>query len=256
MSAEVWLDIKGIMAAIHAGGQDALEETGERIAAEAKRRAPIRKVFKEAKGYRRKFRPISDEERNIAMALSKQYYASSGGTPDERAFKLRRSLAHLRYYARAEIPRRGSANSVGRSMKARQLGTIKEGRFQGNGSAVKIRGTRGYEPSDEFRQKLSARGAYEVRTGRAIHIQPSATGQSSRVQIGGALKASIGAGPVLQTGKGQEIEVEAAIRYAKYVEFPTIRTAAQPFLLPALKGEQSKFPHTVAAAIQRRLGGR
>jgi hypothetical protein len=75
------------------------------------------------------------------------------------------------------------------------------------------------------------------------------------VQIGGALKASIGNEGVVQTANGLKVTVSAAIRYAKYVEFPTIRTAAQPFLLPALHAERGRLPREMAAAIRKQLGG-
>ena len=52
-----------------------------------------------------------------------------------------------------------------------------------------------------------------------------------------------------------EVEVEAAIDYAKFVEFPTVRTAAQPFLLPALAQSRQRVVTTIAASIRKNLGG-
>lgn len=250
MAGTAFLNKALILEAVRMGLEDAVEEAADRVAADAKRRAPIRKVFKEAKGYRRKTRALTDVERNLAIKRATAYYAN-----DE--FKMRRSIAHLRYYARVRLPDRSSANNADVSRKSRQIGIVKGGRFTASEGAAGTTRNRqgGFEPGENLKSKLTSRGRYEVRNGRAIHYAASAKGTLSRVQIGGALKASIGPTPVHETSNGVEAEVEAAIRYAKYVEFPTIRTAAQPFLLPALAQERIRFPHEVAKAIKKNLGG-
>ena len=246
--ADVWLDIPRIMDAIRQGAREGLEETGDRIAAEARRRAPIRKVFRERKGFRRRSRALTASELAQATARASAYYGVNPGH-----LVGRQSPRHaLKFYeASVQLPRRGSTNSLSASRNLRLIGTIKNGRFAGVGGTRRS-GT-GYEPGAELNARLTSRGKYEVRSGRAIHVEHTATG--SRVHVGGALKASIGNEGVVQTGHGQEVTVSADIGYAKYVEFPTFRTAAQPFLLPALHGERERFPRTVAEAISRRLGG-
>ena len=134
------------------------------------------------------------------------------------------------------------------------MGTISGGRFTSDSGATRIRGA-GYEPGAAVKGALSSRGLYEVRSGRAIHISVVGSGNAKRVQIGGALKASIGVVPGKQSASGISREVVAAIRYAKFVEFPTIHNRAQPFLLPALKDEQRTFTKDVASSIRRSLGG-
>lgn len=250
MAGTAFLNKGFILDAVRRGLEEAVEDAADRVAADATRRAPIRKVFKEAKGYRRRTRSLTDAERNLAIKRATAYYAN-----DE--FKMRRSIAHLRYYARVRVPDRSSANNADVSRASRQLGIVKRGRFtaseQAAGTTRNRRG--GFDPGPALKSKLTARGRYEVRNGRAIHSEASKAGTLQRVQIGGALKASIGPTPVHETGKGVEAGVEAAIRYAKYVEFPTIRTAAQPFLLPALAQERIRFPRAVANAVKKNLGG-
>ena len=251
MPSTFWFDKSRVLEAARHGLEEGLNEAAERVAADAKRRAPIRKAFKEAKGFRRKFRSLTNPERTLAIARSVNYYTNV--KPDQ--FALRRSVAHIQNYARAEVPRRGSANSASRSRKVRILGVERGGRFFSSSAGTTRSHLGGFEPGAALAQKLTARGRYEVRTGRSVHRELSSSGTAARVQIGGALKASIGAGPVHETATGMEVEVEAAIRYAKYVEFPTIRTAAQPFLLPALAQERQRLPQTIADAIRKNLGG-
>lgn len=243
-----WLNIALIKSRIEVAAREELDVIGSEIAEDARRRAPIRKVFKERKGFKRKFRPLTEGERSLAIARANNYYTNI--QPNE--FKRRRALAHLRNYARVELPRRSSANALHNSRNLRQLGVEHRGRFTGvNGS---FRVGRGIEPGDTIRPLLTSRGAHEIRSGRAVFRAPLASG-GTRVQAGGALKASIESEGVTQSPTGLIVRITAAIRYAKYVEFPTIRTAAQPFMRPALHAARASIPRRLAAAIGRALRG-
>jgi hypothetical protein len=246
-----WFDGDRIRELVRRGLEDALDEVADEVAAEAKRRAPIRKVFKEPKGFRRKFRDPTGAELSQATARASAYYGVNPGYLVGR--KSPRSPVEF-YEARVQVPRRGSNNAISVSRKARVLGTIKKGRFKSESGAFRLRGG-GYEPGPEMKRAMTAQGRYEVRSGRAIHLSPSSEGHSVRVQVGGALKASIENEGVRETPTGSEAVVTAGIRYAKYVEFPTRRTAAQPFLLPALQDQRAKLPKAVADAIRKNLGG-
>jgi len=250
MAGTAFLNKKLIKDAVRAGLYDALDVAGERVAADAKSRAPIRKVFKERAGFRRKFRTLTADEKNLAIKRAVNYYTHV----DPSEFKKRRSVSHTRNYAKVQIARRGSANAPANSKTLRLLGFETKGRFKSaSGSTPNNRG--GFEPSESLGKAMTSRGKYEVRSGAAIHREASEMGQSTQVQIGGALKASIGSEGVIETATGVKVRVTAAIRYAKFVEFPTIRTSAQPFLLPALHGERERLPRDIAAAIKKHLGG-
>jgi len=250
MSGTYWFDKGRVKEAVRSGVESGLDEIAERVASEARRRAPIRKVFKERKGFRRKFRTLTPAEKNLAIKRAQHYYTAV--KPNE--FKMRRAVAHVRYYAKVQLPRRGSANSLAASRSQRVLGYERGGRFTSTSGATRNR-SGGYEPGETLGKALTSRGKYEVRSGRAIHMAASATGAQTRVQVGGALKASIGNEGVTETPDGMKATIAAAIRYAKFVEFPTIHNAAQPFLLPALHGERERLPRTLAAHIKRSLGG-
>jgi hypothetical protein len=246
----VRLDVRGIKAAIRRGEEEGLEEVGEAIAIDAKRRAPIRKVFKEAKGYRRRFRRLSDQERSLATRRANDYY--SRVQPNE--FKRRRAVAHIKNYAMAARPGKGSLNSLSSSARLRVLGIESNGRFKSTSGAVRrvgrnVRG--GFEPGPDLAPLLTSRGRNEIRSGAAIYRKPTAAG--AQVQVGGKLKASIGAKDVVETPTGVKVEIVAAIRYAKFVEFPTIHNAAQPFLRPALHAKRDTLAKSISRAISSHL---
>lgn len=239
-----------ILARIRAAEMKALDDVGDSVASDARRRAPVRKVFKEAKGFRRRFRELTPTEKLLAIKRANAFYGAD-------SFAGRRAVAHIRNYARAEVPRRGSANALKASRTLRVLGTIKGRKFTPRMDATRVysrrRGTTGYS-SPSLDKLLTSRGRYEVRSGRAIHLAKTAGGTTT-VHVGGALKASIESEGAVQSGNGTVVRVTAGIRYAKFVEFPTIRTAAQPFLLPALHGHRQKLVQTLAAEVRKALGG-
>lgn len=249
---KAWLNTAAIKGAIRSAAREELEVIGDEIAADAKRRAPVRKVFRERPGYQRRFRRLTTSERAVASRLAENYYRNI--RPNE--FKRRRALAHIANYARVQRPGPGSLNALERSRRLRTLGFERGGRFSSTTGARRLsrREGGGIDPG-AITPLLTSRGAYEIRSGRAVHRETLSSGHT-RVQAGGALKASIGSEGVSETPNGLEVKVTAAIRYAKYVEFPTIRTAAQPFLRPALHAAREAIPRRLASAIGKALPGR
>ena len=244
------INIGAVVRAVEQAEVAAIETVTEAIARDAAARAPVRKVFKEASGFRRKFRPLTDAEKSLAIKRAAAH-------PYSTDFQKRAAIAHIRYYARAEIPRRGSANSLKNSRTLRTLGYIRGGQFHPRVDAFATRPRSpeqgGYE-TPSLNSRLTARGRYEVRSGRAITYQVLDSGHV-RVQIGGRLKRSIHAEPPV-TGDNETVgQVVAGVRYAKFVEFPTTHNAAQPFLLPALHDHRGHLRRELAAEIRSRLGG-
>jgi HK97 gp10 family phage protein len=235
--------------------EDAVDETADHVAAEARRRAPIRKVFKERTGYRPKLRALTDAEKSLAIARAEHYYTQV--KPND--FKRRRAVAHIKFYAQVASQRPGSANALSRSRDLRHLGNIKGGKFTSQTGATRNYSSNqkqaGFNPGPEAAAAMTSAGLGGVRSGRAIHYEASAGGAHKRVQVGGALKASIENEGVVEVENGVKATVAANIRYAKFVEFPTVRTRAQPFLLPALQQEREAFKSRLASEIRKNLGG-
>ena len=233
-----------ILAAVRAAEVAALEEVAAFVVRDAKARAPVRKVFKEGGGFRRKFRRLTSPEKALAIRRVMAYGAYSD-------FQKRRVASHITHYGRAEIRRPGSANSLARSRQLRVLGFSRGGQFTPRVDAV--RSGRGYL-SASLEPLLSSRGKYEVKSGRGIFNQVTDAGERTRVQVGGRLKASIADEGVTQTDAGATVKVAARVRYAKFVEFPTTHNAAQPFLLPALHGARGRLRNALARELRERLG--
>jgi hypothetical protein len=244
------INVSRVVALVRAAEEEALEEVAAKIVADARSRAPVRKVFKEAKGHRRRFRPLTPQERSLAIRRAEAYQ----GYTD---FQRRRSVSYLRNYARAELRRPGSRNSLSNSRTLRILGIESpsafgvSGVFKPRADARRVRS--GYD-SPSLNPLLTSRGRYEVRSGRGIHREVLASG-AVRVQIGGKLKASIESEGVVHTDRGATIKVTAGVRYAKFVEFPTTHNAAQPFLLPALHDNRTLLKRALAQQVRQKLGG-
>lgn len=244
------LNVSAIMAAVRGAERAALEDVLPYTVADAKHRAPIRKVFRERPGFRRRFRPLSTQERAAAIRLANAYYNAR----EPGGFRHRRAVANYRNYAQAVIPRRGSANSLANSRRLRILGHHQGGSFRSAYPGL-TRTRRGFDTSNtSLHPLLTARGRYEIRSGRAIHREVTASG-ATRIQVGGALKASIESEGVVETATGMSARVTAAIRYAKYQEFGTVHNPAQPFMLPALHDSRARFRAALKDQLRRALGG-
>lgn len=93
---------------------------------------------------------------------------------------------------------------------------------------------------------LTARGRWELKSGRA-HF----TGSSGRVTLGGRLRGEIHVDPA-EGGPMWVAKVVSPTPYAKYVEFGTRRSRAQPYLRPALSQVRESFRARMRSAA--RLG--
>lgn len=236
------INVAAIMAVVRNAEMVAINRVAQQVAASAKAKAPIRKVFKETKA--RKFRSLTPQEKQIASHRATVYYTNVHPSK----VKLRRALAAIRS-GRAELPVRGAANNFNRTHTLRLLGKHKNGQFNSRAGATPNT-SGGYEPGPTLSPLLTKRGRNEVRSGRAIH-----TTRSGHVRVGGALKASIHATEATVVGQGVQATVVAGIGYAKFVEFPTVHNAAQPFIRPALAENRVALRHEIAAEIKDSLGG-
>jgi hypothetical protein len=251
MAGSAFLNIGLIKELINQAAETTLDEIGDLIAADARSRAPIRKAFREKKGYKRKFRSLTPAEKSLATQRANNYY----GHVMPNDFKRRRAVAHIQSYARAQIRRPGSANTLARSSQLRFLGLESGGRFTSVSGASRLRGG-GFEPGPGASEAMTSRGRSEARSGASIHRAETGVSGATSVHVGGALKASIESDGAVQVGNGQSVTVAARIRYAKFVEFPTVRTASQPFLLPALHGQRQHLVDLFATNLRRAFGGR
>lgn len=92
--------------------------------------------------------------------------------------------------------------------------------------------------------RLTSRGAYEVRTKRAVFSTFGHLG------IGGRLRGEITATPPRITGARAEAWVISPTPYAKYQEFGTRHNAAHPFLRPAAEESRGEVVGLIADAVR------
>lgn len=93
---------------------------------------------------------------------------------------------------------------------------------------------------------LTARGRYELKAGRANFTSAGGT------TLGGRLRGEIHTVPAESGGTRWTARVVSPTPYAKYVEFGTRHSRAQPYLRPALAQVRSSFRSRMRAAV----GGR
>lgn len=93
---------------------------------------------------------------------------------------------------------------------------------------------------------LTVRGRAELKSGRANFTS------AGKTSLGGRLRGEIHSVPVEGGGTRWEARVESPTRYAKYVEFGTRHSRAQPYLRPALAQVRASFRARMVAAVQRR----
>jgi hypothetical protein len=225
-----------------------LDDFGLDVVKDARARAPVRKIFKQK---RRKYRDASTVKNydfiKTALAHYKAQLRSSGygsgpvkvRRGSNKALKIggTRTISIKHRTERGESTfirqqRFFSAQGVGarahhRVSKPDFYNRNKEGFIQ----AYKTQS--GFTTNEATDAKLSPRGRYEVRSGRA-----AVESESGKIQIGGRLKKSIVAEGAYREGHRTINSIGTDVPYALFVEFPTSHNAAQPFLLPALHGQK------------------
>lgn len=105
--------------------------------------------------------------------------------------------------------------------RATRGGTFNRGRLRRQGITLLGRASR-----------EAARGVGVIRSG-------------GRRQYGGYLKKHIVIIQPADAGNRMVFTVRSEAPYSRYVEFPTSRTAAQPFMLPALKGVRNRLASNI-----------
>jgi hypothetical protein len=122
----------------------------------------------------------------------------------------------------------------------------------------KLSANKGTLTRAEFRQaKMFDRGAarkqvvspedYDERAANASSGKPRGIARGS--ELGGTLKRGIERDKqVERVGTKLSVEIRSTAKYSRWVEFPTRRTAAQPFLLPAFKAARPRLKANIKAA--------
>lgn len=241
---------QAVFATIYDRALGAATDIAQEIQRTAVLRAPIRKAFK---GRRLKKVELADFKQKVGNA---QY---TGADLLEAAGHLGIPLdAH----AAVQISRSRGANRTsfsGRRERRTIDGRTRYRRVTGlelrRVSAVRVREgkkikTVGYIPDAKRLRKqsvlLTSRARRDIQLGRGV----ISIGRG-RHQYGGYLRKHIELETV-QSDPGSKVvhyRVISRAAYSRFVEFPTSRTAAQPFLLPSLKAQREKYPQRMRRAV-------
>jgi HK97 gp10 family phage protein len=118
--------------------------------------------------------------------------------------------------------------------------------------------------------KLNSRGRSEQRDAfkgmtpeKLASLKPGATvgsrkavtfhgmlGKEPLFEVGGYLRRNIVVGAPEGSGAQMKVSVVSKAPYSRYVEFPTRRTKAQPFMMPAIKQAKSNFRRAMKDAAR------
>jgi hypothetical protein len=261
MSGQFTLNWKVGVARIQFKVGDGIDLTLREIEADAIKRAPIRKAYKRGK------RATAQDLASFKMKL-KGGSSLSGGEIMEAASLLgiqlhESQLAVVRSEGRGSKGLNSPYNKTGmalREVRPRPLFS-KSGERQGGYESYKRRTGPGRSWTSAAKL-MTSQARYDIRTSttgtrggnpslkhgpnRGINL-PRNRGRGviplggGRYQYGGFLRKNIEAIEATQQGAVLSGKVVSKAPYSRYVEFPTSRTKAQPFLLPALKRARSRF---------------
>lgn len=221
-------DAEGLYRRVYEAVDTRLEAMGGEIVRDAKNRCPVRKE----KGDRRRGHRV--------VFLPGQAYRFGNATLTAREIAVAADRLGI---------------NLGKSARARQRA--------GKGELELV--TRRPRRRIPVREKLNIRYSDPAKKVRKINIRYLTNKEQSKYdrqvnaitsfeKTGGALRASIQV--YRSSGNGTRITYTISagdddqVDYARYVEFPTSRTAAQPFMLPALKSMQGRFQRRIAGALR------
>lgn len=234
------IDLSAIGDAIFQAAVEALGEGGMTVERSAKKHAPIRSIFsrKFVGSYKIRYksaRAVRAEAAVRDLALRTETTLNAGPYTVVHPGNVGRNKSSRQVWLKSAQRRvRPSDLMELRGIKAaeRQLREYKNDRFLS---------LMGYNVQ---KSHLSARGAYEVKTKRAMF---SVNGQN---QIGGRLRGEIYTTSPAVSGYRSEVWVISPTPYAKYQEFGTRHNAAHPFLRPAAAESRRSVVGRVASAVK------
>ncbi len=206
-----------------------VNETAALVTEDAKKRAPVRKVFKGSAGRAN----LQSIEEAAAEAADRVRLGLAPG----RVRTQRSPAARVHGFG----PRRFLDSPTA------PVYDVGVGRFRGSSgrfiTAAQFRQAQPLNGRLRFNTLLTSRGRYELRTGRA-NIRAG-----GRTAVGGRLRSEI----AYTRAAGERVitaYVESPTPYAKYVEFGTRHNRAQPYLRPAFAGQRAAFRQRLTATIR------
>ena len=201
--------------------------------------------------------------KRLAPVRNVSYSTQGGNFSGRQAVTRFLSRAEIRSGIRKNRDQPKLRTTVRRRQQQLEAPEIKEGR---TGYQLKNRENSGL---------INGRGRFELRRGErpggAIYRQPTTEtrtvptrnerGQATtrtyvhrgeKVTLGGRLRGEIRSHPVAGAESNKmRIDIISPTAYARYVEFPTTRTAAQPYMRPTLAYLKPKLIQKMQSSLER-----
>lgn len=227
------IDFAPLIAAVQEGVAIGLGHGAEIVARSARAKAPVRQIFSNRGPVKRtKTAAEMDEDRSIRAALG---LSVEGSRDNPLPSIITGDRIPPRRWKDRRLSRADQLLNDRQAVMARML--------SGKNPRTPERLRQFHASQVPWRTALSKRGAYEVKTRRAVGRF------GGHLTIGGALRESIVTVPVIRTGGRSIAWVIALAEYAKYQEFGTAHNAAHPFLRPAAMESQQKAVEAISRGI-------
>jgi HK97 gp10 family phage protein len=262
----VSFDVDHFMGRIMSVVQASVAEMTSAGVHEAKRHAPVRKIFDTQKlghftgtASRRTITPLSASDIKAEASVRKRL--GLGPTTPGRVSNRPVSTTLMNMVSlKEQFPRRFKQveRPDGRTVTVPRSNATRKSRELLNMSKLNLRLIeRQNRLSDLGESLLTSRGRYEVRNAaKRGSLVGTSHGGASRQRVGGRLRREIHADPHASwNGLRYSSAIVSPTPYAKYVEFGTHRTPAQPFMRPAANYVRANFSKNLRQGFKQ-LGGR
>ena len=232
-----------------------LKDVAKEICDDAISLAPVREVTSGQKAFRTFRRYKAPQLKEISSGT-----AMFGGTKNFKVkpFSLRYRKKNP-YMQRVAPMKRRAEYDASLSDRTRHL-TVKEN-AQGGGD-LNWRGR--YEVRNALKGKFTPASLQALQVGefvgerKAVSFAGFTTVEGKNkvpvsvraFEVGGYLKKNIVVGEVEAESGRTKVSVLSKAPYSRYVEFPTRRTRAQPFMMPAIKGAKRSLKRAMKDAVR------
>jgi HK97 gp10 family phage protein len=223
---------------------DGLKDVAIEIRDDAVSLAPVRKVTSGQKAFRSFRRYKAPQLKEISSGT-----AMFGGT---RKFKVKPFNLRFRkknpYMQRvAPMKRRAEFEA---SLSDRTIFISEKGKSEGGDLDWRGR----YEAKSSLKGAFTAESVKDLTVGKFVGKRNSVSfagfvGGKRTFAVGGFLRKNIVVGEVEADGGRTKVSVISKAPYSRYVEFPTRRTKAQPFMMPAIKGAKRGLKRAMKDAV-------
>jgi HK97 gp10 family phage protein len=233
---------------------DGLKDVAKEIQDDAVSLAPVRKVTSGQKAFRsfRRYKAAGLKEISSGTAMF-------GGTKNFKVKPFSLRFRKKNPYMQRVAPMRRRAEYEA-SLSDRTIFISEKGKAEGGN--LNWRGR--YEVRNELKGAFTAESVGKLKVGEFVSKKNALgevisrnsvsfagfVGGKRTFEVGGYLRKNIVVGEVEAEGGRTKVSVVSKAPYSRYVEFPTRRTKAQPFMMPAIKQAKRGLKRAMKDAVR------